>query len=1002
MPIGTPGKTILSGPAQNQLYQTVLKYSGILIDFTARQFVYRDPVTNILSQFTTFDGLLAFLGGSVTTGAKWIYNVDGVLVQTSVNTVPQPAYSGARQLIGIRGEYAASKNFLLHSEAFSGGTWTKTGSSVVDNSVNAPTATMIAAALTEDSGTGNHAVSQTITGLSTAANIVSVASAFATFNSGQARDFYIQVDDNAGNGAYVIFPISSGGPPTVFGIGTAFTNLVPWMDPAGASAFTRCSLTYTKNTSATIRFFCGLVNPAGSISYTGDGVSSIAIWGAENKQHTGGAGLQTETAPSSYVRTTTATVTRAADVISLNLPANMRTAVTYTMYVQVTLPRAGAAVAVFASINDAGSQRIYLYQGASPYALLAHIDGTTSTTLTMSPNGVFDQIIGVSMIAHDPTAASNYWVQNSAGGSITSTTANYFTNAVTHIQLGTFDPANTTTGANVGLAQLLLLPVGISRDLAASFLSSDPIVNPDISTPPNYMTQAMLSSVVPASPPYEIFRGPAGLPASDTVAPTSYNYFPLTVAYSGDIKASQSSTFSTAKYAWLQWTNRVTSPVARSYTATISGTTMTVSAVATGFLAPGDAVNGAAPGTTIVQFGTGRGQTGTYIISISQTVSSPTTFSAPSPLTRGATYNSVPGPGLVLSNGHKATLNYSTYLMADIASQIGALYAAGYPAHGTPPPGQTYGGYLDPANAIGLMDSEVLTYDYVGANRDTLFVDGTFVISSNTYANANNLLMLPNGQFGTGTGTAAAYGAVADFEMSDGRPAATTLALVTQLSSIYHNAPSGALKYAINPDPFLSTALFTGLAGVGGPTNHSNLYENFIGDVQSGSTTISNVVLPTCRLWVGGMISGPGIAAGTTIAGLPDSTHITLSVAATSTNPGATLNAQVANLGQIATLVDYVNVLVQEPAPSGYTFNSSVTKYFSMFGTPNVDFPPSHVGIAMIMGTWPGGTTMADATFVHNFIVANGIGGTQTGPTTGQKTRLTIQKWLTLLGLPTS
>jgi hypothetical protein len=64
------------------------------------------------------------------------------------------------------------------------------------------------------------------------------------------------------------------------------------------------------------------------------------------------------------------------------------------------------------------------------------------------------------------------------------------------------------------------------------------------------------------------------------------------------------------------------------YTAALSGTTMTVSAVASGTLYIGQAVQGTsvAANTIITAFGTGTGGTGTYTISTSQTVSSRTMY----------------------------------------------------------------------------------------------------------------------------------------------------------------------------------------------------------------------------------------------------------------------------------------------------------------------------------------------------------------------------------------
>jgi len=70
-----------------------------------------------------------------------------------------------------------------------------------------------------------------------------------------------------------------------------------------------------------------------------------------------------------------------------------------------------------------------------------------------------------------------------------------------------------------------------------------------------------------------------------------------------------------------------------TFTASISGTTMTVSAVATGVVLVGATITGTGvtAGTRIVSAGTGTGGTGTYTVSESQTVSS-TTITGSSPV----------------------------------------------------------------------------------------------------------------------------------------------------------------------------------------------------------------------------------------------------------------------------------------------------------------------------------------------------------------------------------
>lgn len=63
-----------------------------------------------------------------------------------------------------------------------------------------------------------------------------------------------------------------------------------------------------------------------------------------------------------------------------------------------------------------------------------------------------------------------------------------------------------------------------------------------------------------------------------------------------------------------------------SFTGSISGTTLTVSAVSSGLIVPGQSISaqGVAAGTIVTGYGTGSGGTGTYTVSASQTVSSTT------------------------------------------------------------------------------------------------------------------------------------------------------------------------------------------------------------------------------------------------------------------------------------------------------------------------------------------------------------------------------------------
>lgn len=102
-----------------------------------------------------------------------------------------------------------------------------------------------------------------------------------------------------------------------------------------------------------------------------------------------------------------------------------------------------------------------------------------------------------------------------------------------------------------------------------------------------------------------------------------------------------------------------------AFTASIATTVLTVTAVGSGTLSVGDFVDGAGvdPLTYITSLGTGTGGTGTYNVSVSQSVGSEAmTSSAP-----GVTYDSVSGAFKVASatTGPSSTITYATGTAAD-------------------------------------------------------------------------------------------------------------------------------------------------------------------------------------------------------------------------------------------------------------------------------------------------------------------------------------------------
>lgn len=97
-----------------------------------------------------------------------------------------------------------------------------------------------------------------------------------------------------------------------------------------------------------------------------------------------------------------------------------------------------------------------------------------------------------------------------------------------------------------------------------------------------------------------------------------------------------------------------------SFTGTISTTTLTVTAVTAGTLAVGQVISGSGvtSGTRITALGTGTGNTGTYTISVSQTVSSSTAMTA----------SNVPAPAFSVSGYITTSASVDTLHVSSVTS----------------------------------------------------------------------------------------------------------------------------------------------------------------------------------------------------------------------------------------------------------------------------------------------------------------------------------------------
>lgn len=195
----------------------------------------------------------------------------------------------------------ASTNLLTYSEQFENGAWVKTRASVSANTTSTldPFGTNMADKLVEDTSVSNsHYIGQNIGVTSGTSYTLSI------FVKAAERTQACLGNVSANKFAY--FDLAAGNViSSTSGVSAEIKQL--------ANGWFRCTMNYTSSATATQSHgILTCIN--GNLGYTGDGTSSLYIFGAQ---------LEAMPFATSYIPTTTASLSRAADVCSFPISDNM-------------------------------------------------------------------------------------------------------------------------------------------------------------------------------------------------------------------------------------------------------------------------------------------------------------------------------------------------------------------------------------------------------------------------------------------------------------------------------------------------------------------------------------------------------------------------------------------------------------------------------------------------------------------------------------------------------
>jgi hypothetical protein len=191
-------------------------------------------------------------------------------------------------------------NLIPYSEQFDNAAWTKDQLTVTPNTIVAPNGTLTGDKLVENTASSSRNIRQVVTGLASGATLT--CSFYAKAGERTLCQAYINDNTTTANRVQANFDLVAGTTSSQINVGT-FTGATSTMTPVG-NGWYRCTLTgvATGVTAVQARVFISVS------SYTGDGYSGIYIWGAQ---------LEVGAFATSYIPTTTAQVTRAADAASM-------------------------------------------------------------------------------------------------------------------------------------------------------------------------------------------------------------------------------------------------------------------------------------------------------------------------------------------------------------------------------------------------------------------------------------------------------------------------------------------------------------------------------------------------------------------------------------------------------------------------------------------------------------------------------------------------------------
>jgi len=315
---------------------------------------------------TNGDGDLTFTRASTATRV----NSDGE-IESVATGVPRLDYSqGSCPALLLEPQRT---NLLLYSEEFDNASWAKARTIVTANVEISPDGTLSAYSITDDTNSGEHKIEQIITSTTLTHSI------FVKSNSGR----YVQLV-GVGTSWYQNFDVIDG----IIESGDALNANIEnygngWYRISAYDGGANFKLQFNLITSA---------NSPRVEQYIGDGTNSFYIWGAQ---------VEAGAYPTSYIPTTTATVTRIADAASKTGISSLIGQTEGTIYFQTAFQQITSGAVLCRIDDNSENNRLVFFLAANNRLNINISRGGVSADiivitdfLTSYPNGAAKMALG--------------------------------------------------------------------------------------------------------------------------------------------------------------------------------------------------------------------------------------------------------------------------------------------------------------------------------------------------------------------------------------------------------------------------------------------------------------------------------------------------------------------------------------------------------------------------------------------------------------------------------